>query len=723
MKRTATVFSSLLLIILLLAPVTEIVAQIVHIDPIAITPKTRVKPTTSATDSTYWATLGLSNVPPFVPIYLNADTTGSTTAATGFTWVLTAKPTGSTATLFGAKSTTTAPTTANISVNFKPDSVGMYIVTVTVAPSNASHSDTVIVEKYAGVSATYPGCGACHAANYNTWKLTNHATIYNRAIRGMVEAEGVPGAVNGVYKESSCAKCHTTGYDKSANNGNYGYLAYQSGWDTTWHKPYPEYAGEDIIPYGDSTAVKLMNSTYPQLVNMSTIGCESCHGPMSDHPTDSANKYKRGKTFAAGACNYCHDSSAKHSIGAQHATSNHGKMPVNGHASSTSCYPCHSGTAFVKFVNKGADTTGIWSQWSVAADGDYPVTCAVCHDPHDGSKPAQLRTVTAPAKFKNGETFDAPVSGSSAGRVCMTCHSGRYGVNTRITTTAPYYGFTDRFGPHYSAQADMLLGHNGYQYGDTTLTGITTHAGLTNECATCHMPVLASTGTPKHTFSMTDTTGGLHDVVDACKACHGANITTFDDIKAAADYDRDGKIEGVQSEITGLLALVKSKLPKDAAGEPVTMRVDSLKVKGLPKTIQDIYNYYFVKNDFSMGVHNTKYAVALLTKAMGWTLTDVKMVSQKVPTAFELGQNYPNPFNPSTSISFSIPRQEHVVIAIYDMLGKEVNRIVDNTIAAGTFKATWKGDAQNGEKVPSGVYFYRIQAGSFSAAKKMLMLK
>jgi flagellar hook assembly protein FlgD len=57
------------------------------------------------------------------------------------------------------------------------------------------------------------------------------------------------------------------------------------------------------------------------------------------------------------------------------------------------------------------------------------------------------------------------------------------------------------------------------------------------------------------------------------------------------------------------------------------------------------------------------------------------------------------------------------------MLGKEVNRIVDNTMAAGTFKATWKGDAQNGEKVPSGVYFYRIQAGSFSAAKKMLMLK
>ncbi len=728
MKQRATTLLGLLLAFLIVAPLSELVSQTVVINAVSVTPKKRVKPTTSATDSTYWATIGLRNVARFQPVYLAADTTGSgTSTATSFTWTLT-PPASSGAVLYDGMSPTTAATTSSMSVNFVTDSAGYYYVTVAVAPSGTLHTDTIYVESYAGVSNTYPGCGTCHNSSpsytYNNWSTSNHATIYTRALMGQIEAAGVPGAVNGVYKESSCAKCHTTGYDVSANNGNYGYEAKKAGWDTLWHYGYPESAGEDIIPYGDSTAVKLMATSFPWLKSKATIGCESCHGPMADHPTDATNKYKRGKSMSSGVCNYCHDSSSKHGIGGQHATSLHAVGTSFSHATQTSCFPCHSGTALIKFVQNGSDTTGLYNQWSTAADGGMNITCAVCHDPHGNSNPAQIRTVNAPAKLRNGYTLPAPTSGMSAGRLCVNCHNTRYSVTQRVTTTAPYYGFTDRYGPHYSNQADIFFGTGGYQYGDTTLTGITTHAGLANECVTCHMAVTSS-GTAGHYFSMVDTTGGVTtDRVDACKQCHGSNITSFADIKAYIDYDRNGKIEDVQTEVKGLLALVKSKVPKNATtGEPVSMRSDSLLVKGNARAIQDIWNYYFIMNDKSYGIHNTKYTVALLQKTMGWTMTDVKATTQRVPTTFELGQNYPNPFNPSTTINFALPKQEHVVLSVYDMVGHEVNRLVDNEMSAGTYKATWHGDTKSGAKVSSGIYFYRIQAGSFTSVKKMVMLK
>ena len=107
----------------------------------------------------------------------------------------------------------------------------------------------------------------------------------------------------------------------------------------------------------------------------------------------------------------------------------------------------------------------------------------------------------------------------------------------------------------------------------------------------------------------------------ACQPCHGP-ITKYTDIKASADYDGNGKIEGVQTEINGLLAKLKNKLPQDSlTGDVITMMKDSLKVKGNQKMVGDIWNYWFVMKDRSIGVHNPKYAIALLQKALGITFT------------------------------------------------------------------------------------------------------
>jgi flagellar hook assembly protein FlgD len=129
-----------------------------------------------------------------------------------------------------------------------------------------------------------------------------------------------------------------------------------------------------------------------------------------------------------------------------------------------------------------------------------------------------------------------------------------------------------------------------------------------------------------------------------------------------------------------------------------------------------------------MGVHNAKYAVALLQKALGFYPTGVSVVSQKTPTTYAISQNYPNPFNPTTNIEFSIPRSATIQLNVYNILGELVKTLVNGDIVSGNYKVTWNGTNNHGTSVASGIYFYRLVAESQGAAnyvitKKMLMMK
>lgn len=88
------------------------------------------------------------------------------------------------------------------------------------------------------------------------------------------------------------------------------------------------------------------------------------------------------------------------------------------------------------------------------------------------------------------------------------------------------------------------------------------------------------------------------------------------------------------------------------------------------------------------------------------------------PTDFVLYPNYPNPFNPSTTITFSLPQQEKVELIIYDILGCKVAELVKKTMEAGKYNIDF-----DGSKLSSGMYIYKITAGSFTKSKKMLLLK
>ncbi len=96
----------------------------------------------------------------------------------------------------------------------------------------------------------------------------------------------------------------------------------------------------------------------------------------------------------------------------------------------------------------------------------------------------------------------------------------------------------------------------------------------------------------------------------------------------------------------------------------------------------------------------------------------VQNISTEVPNDFVLKQNYPNPFNPSTNIEFSIPKQGKVKLTIYNAEGKEIAVPVNGELNPGTYKTSF-----DGTNFASGLYFYHIEAGSFSVTKKMILLK
>jgi hypothetical protein len=101
----------------------------------------------------------------------------------------------------------------------------------------------------------------------------------------------------------------------------------------------------------------------------------------------------------------------------------------------------------------------------------------------------------------------------------------------------------------------------------------------------------------------------------------------------------------------------------------------------------------------------------------------VSGVEDMVPKTFSLYQNFPNPFNPVTRIQFDLPRSTHVRLSIYNVKGELVATVINKDMDRGRYEILWAGVDDRGKAVSSGVYFYRIAAGTFVQTRKMLVIK
>jgi hypothetical protein len=133
-------------------------------------------------------------------------------------------------------------------------------------------------------------------------------------------------------------------------------------------------------------------------------------------------------------------------------------------------------------------------------------------------------------------------------------------------------------------------------------------------------------------------------------------------------------------------------------------------------TTTEIQHYTFTDNNVSTG----KYSYRLKQIDLDGTFEYSKTIDVEVttPLEFSLAQNFPNPFNPSTSIKYAISNKQFVQLKIFDVLGKEVATLVNEEKSAGSYEVNF-----NASQLSSGIYFYKLQSGSFVQTRKMILLK
>jgi len=538
---------------------------------------------------------GISTVALGEPVYLDALVNIAIPAGdiTGVTWAMTSQPVGSSAALtnspLGTNVPVYKPSQALVSqvagrAAFWPDVHGQYTVTATI--TTASEGTTNLAQTItAGVYMGIETCSMCHsggdiAMNKEVpWSQTEHATMFSRGIEGQVSASyGL-----------NCIPCHTLGYDadpRAANNGNFAALAKTTGWT------FPH-----VLTNGNWAS---MQTNYPTLANVANIQCESCHGPGSEHaatmpgylPSDTNFDFLISKNLGEGDCAQCHDDMTHHFIVAEWNNSFHA-VTTTDPAGSAGCVGCHTAFGFVGRMEK---STSISTAYEA-------ITCAACHEPHDVSKPHQVRAYNT-ATLMDGTV----VTNAGLGGLCMQCHMARQNATNYVLTAAG----SSHYGPHHGPQADMLEGVNGITYGKPI--GSSPHKDVVADtCVTCHMQTdsaasPAFTRAGGHTFYAAAAASGTNPAVQltaVCVQCHGS-ITTFN--FPTVDYDGDGVVEGVQTEVTNLLNQLAMLLPPVGTAK-TSLNIDST---WTPQQLKAAYNYLFVQSDGSYGVHNIAYTVDLL---------------------------------------------------------------------------------------------------------------
>ena len=126
--------------------------------------------------------------------------------------------------------------------------------------------------------------------------------------------------------------------------------------------------------------------------------------------------------------------------------------------------------------------------------------------------------------------------------------------------------------------------------------------------------------------------------------------------------------------------------------------------------------YSFIDNEITSGKYS--YRLKQIDNDGTFEYSKIIEIDVDVPLEFELSQNYPNPFNPSTTIKYSLPVTSYVKLSVFNILGEEVQILMNETKDAGTYAINF-----NASQLNSGIYFYRLQAGDFIQVKKMTLLK
>ena len=541
-----------------------------------------------------WVAAGGMNVHLGGPAYLEA-LVDKGTVVTQVLWTLDSKPGGSATVVAADPLGPAVPTCDPGDTNdydvasrrlLVPDLEGEYRVIVDLMTDTngvLSATNSVFGAKYIGADS----CGACHPEYKTDWAQTGHATFFQRVISGET----------GFYRES-CVKCHVVGYDTTPG-------AVNNGWDDVtnslgWVWP-------------ATLTTTNWDNMHEDLKSRSNIQCENCHGPGSRHFWDGfsiGSPEKITTSLSAGNCGQCHDAMSHHYRNLEWNRAAHGRPPAR--KGSSSCGPCHTTKGFIEAHDPD------YAAKDVRATENEGITCVACHDPHSDDNPHQIRQLGA-VTLADSTTV---ITNGGMGRLCMNCHKGRRDAESYIF--AQLGSPSSHFGPHHGPQTDMLVGSNAIHY--SMSMPVSRHIqSVEDTCVQCHMPELEDTGYTNelhmaggHTFWPKDDKGTADpsddvDIVLTCMGCHGP-LKSFN--FGGEDYDRDGTIEGVQQEIADMLKELAMLLPPVGVAAVDHGLLSSGTDAAAVAQLRAVFNHDFVEEDGSYGVHNPKYAAALLRASL-----------------------------------------------------------------------------------------------------------
>lgn len=441
-------------------------------------------------------TTGLRNVPTGIPVWLEGNGPSfpldGGAAQTSWSWQLTSKPNGSTATVYagnGAPGTAYTAGTTGQYAYFIPDVAGTYVLTESTANLPSCSFSVYATTWYGIMTITGPTdtpavtpttntsvCLDCHSATWSPtfiyndpnpttspndvapnmftpWEGTNHATALKRKIEGSV----------GAFFGESCLECHTVGYDKTANNNGFDDLEVAAN----WHYP------SSNVP-GNWSALENVQTPVvggADLADLAGIQCENCHGPQDNVSTTvhtgQATDPQARISFSEQVCASCHQEYGEHYYPSQWAEqgpsgpgghSNRALAVSEGGGGSDHCGRCHSAQGYKRYsANLPSGYYAYLTSNGAPLDPTYPAatatntpgtvaeleaiglnpqevepqTCQACHEPHSAANPNQLRVYDSVPALPNGLTN---ISGMGNGMVCATCHNSRNGEHTDFNT-------------------------------------------------------------------------------------------------------------------------------------------------------------------------------------------------------------------------------------------------------------------------------------------------
>lgn len=462
--------------------------------------------------------------------------------------------------------------------------------------------------RISGPSANYAGakvCITCHLPVCRVETNTFHATAFSDPL---FKAAG--GQTN-----ANCFACHTLGYGAPTGFSSVSATPALEGVQCeNCHGPAANHAASETTP-----------ALFPRIENAATL-CGGCHS--ADVPT---------------ICLTNHPSTYAEWSGSAHGAVTPGALSALAVTNNlATCGACHSGSVRMALAN-GANPL-----LTVTNDYNLPVTCVVCHDPHQtNAAPAQLRNPLFSTNYfalvasntATAAAFTNCLVASSNVNLCAQCHNSR-GASWSDTAAAP----------HGSLQYNYLLGSVGQLPGGPSGFYPSVHSGLpataafslsgrfylTNQCVACHMPASGITGTPTHTLMLTNAT---------CLNCHDGNtyrsimssyvsnqvayvvylLNRWSATKAPANLRSNGLVAWEYTTPGGLswttngsgyVTAWDTSLPvkwfgPNAAGQ-------AWLTTNYPTILKARFDLYLILKDGSLGAHNPDYTMQLLIAAEGF---------------------------------------------------------------------------------------------------------